>query len=116
MFPRFTSGQTPKLSTCNSFSIFYGSSMLNSLTRFLCSSLRFSVRSADDKIVSRSISAAEYASATSSILLYPLTEIPLTVNLLSYLHSTEIVILLFPLGHNFCPKNLHQLQYFKVSL
>ena len=88
MFPRFTSGQTLKLSTCNSFSIFYGSSMLNSLTRFLYSSSRFLVRSADDKIISRSISAAEYASATSSILLYPLTEIPLTVNLLSYLHSS----------------------------
>ena len=79
MFPRFTSGQTLKLSTCNSFSIFYGSSMLNSLTRFLYSSSRF---------ISRSISAAEYASATSSILLYPLAEIPQTVNLLSYLHSS----------------------------
>ena len=70
MFPRFTSGQTI-WSTCNSFSIFYGPSMLNSLTRFLYSS-----------------SAAEYASAASSILLYPLTEIPQTVNLLSYLHSS----------------------------
>ena len=91
MFPRFTFGQTVKLSTCNSFSIFYGSSMLNSLTRFLYSSSRFLVRSADDKIISRSISATEYASATSSILLYHLTEIPLTVtsnNLLSYLHSS----------------------------
>ena len=88
MFPRFTSGQTLKLSTCNSFSIFYGSSMLNSLTRFLYSSSRFLVRSVDGKFISRSISAAEYASATSSILLYPLAEIPQTVNLLSYLHSS----------------------------
>ena len=62
--------------------------MLNSLTRFLYSSLRLLVRSADGKIISRSISAAEYASATSSILLYPLAEIPQTVNLLSYLHSS----------------------------
>ena len=61
--------------------------MLNSLTRFLYSS-RFLVRSADGKIISRSISAAEYASATSSILLYPLTEIPQTVNLSSYSHSS----------------------------
>ena len=62
--------------------------MLNSLTRFLYSSSRFLVRSADGKIISSSISAAEYASATSSILLYPLTEIPQTVNLLSYSHSS----------------------------
>ena len=62
--------------------------MLNSLTHFRYSSLRFLVRSADGKIISRSISAAEYASATSSILLYPLTEISQTVNLLSYLHSS----------------------------
>ena len=62
--------------------------MFSSLTRFLCSPSRFLVRSADGKITSRSISAAEYASATSSILLYPLTEIPQTVNLLSYLHSS----------------------------
>ena len=88
MFPRFTFGQTVKSSTCNSFSILYGSSMLNSLTRLLYSSSRFLVRFADDKIISRSISVVEYASATSLILLYPLTEIPLTVNLLSYLHSS----------------------------
>ena len=97
MFPRFTSGQTVKLSTCNSFSIFYGSSMLNSLTCFLYSASRLLVRSEDDKIISRSVSAAEYASATSSILLYPLTEILLTVNPLSYLHSTENCHLAFSL-------------------
>ena len=62
--------------------------MLNSLRRLLYSSLRFLVRYADDKIIARSIAVAEYASATSSILLYPLTEIPQTVNLLSYLHSS----------------------------
>ena len=88
MFRRFTFSQTIKLSTCNSFSIFYGSSMLSSLTRLLYSSSRFLVRSADEKIISRSISAAEYASATSSILLY----------LLSYLHSaTENCHLAFSL-------------------
>ena len=41
----------------------------------LYSSLRFLVRFADGKIIGRSISAADYALATSSILLYPLTEI-----------------------------------------
>ena len=62
--------------------------MLNSLRRLLYSSSRFLVRSEDDKTIGRSFSAAEYTRATSSILLYPLTEIPLTVNLLSYLHSS----------------------------
>ena len=63
--------------------------MFSSLTRFLYSSSRFLVRSADGKITGRSLSAAEYASATSSILLYPLKEILQTVNLLSYLHSSR---------------------------
>ena len=53
--------------------------MLNYRRRLLYSSLRFLVRSADDKIIGMSISAVEYARATSLILLYPLTEIPLTV-------------------------------------
>ena len=79
MFPRFTFGQTVTSSTCNSFSIFFGSRMLNSLRCLLYSPLRFLVSYSDDKIIGRSISVAEYASATSSTLLYPLTEILLTV-------------------------------------
>ena len=46
---RFTFDQTVNLSTRNYFSIFFGSSMLNYLRCFLYSSLRFLVRSADDK-------------------------------------------------------------------
>ena len=81
--------------------------MLNSLTRFLYSSSRFLVRSADGKIINRSISAEEYASATSSILLNPLAEIPQTVNLLSYLHSsTENCHLAFTLKPLFLSQKL----------
>ena len=65
-----------KQSSRDSFSTFFGSSMLNSLRRLPYFSSRFLIRSADDKIIGRSISAAEYARATSLILLYPLTEIP----------------------------------------
>ena len=48
MFLRFTFSQTVKSSTRNSFSIFFGSSMLNSLRRLLYSSSRFLVRYADE--------------------------------------------------------------------
>ena len=78
MFQKLTFCQAGKSSTRNS-SIFFGSSMLNSLRRLLYFSSRFLVIFADDKIIGKSISAVEYARATSSILSYPLTEIPLTV-------------------------------------
>ena len=58
------------------FQHFLDQVMLNSLRHLPYFSSRFLIRSADDKIIGRYISAAEYARATSSILLYPLTEIP----------------------------------------
>ena len=57
-----------------------GSSKLNSLRRLLYSSSIFFVRFAVDKIIIRSISAAEFARVNSSVILYPITGIPLTDN------------------------------------
>ena len=79
MFPRLLLAKQTSRLILIFFQYFFRSTILNSLRRLLYSSLRLLVRSADDKIIGRSISVAEYARATSLILLYPLTEIPLTV-------------------------------------